>query len=136
MWCKPLFSAKSCASFGVFVRRSRSRIRACIQSASDILRNSFVHNLDGVHQYKIQYASDILRNSFVHNLDGVHQHKSRGDATELLVPALIWRWPNILTRKYISSHKNNCQKIEPAHFVITKRDFILSHSCFCEKYSS
>ena len=34
-----------------------------------------------------------------------------------------------------TSHKNNCQKILPAHSMITKRDFILRGSCFCEKYS-
>ena len=34
-----------------------------------------------------------------------------------------------------SSHKNNCQKIYPVHFVITKRDSILRGSCFCEKYT-
>ena len=34
-----------------------------------------------------------------------------------------------------TSHKNNCQKIQPAQFVITKRDFILRRSFFCEKYS-
>ena len=36
---------------------------------------------------------------------------------------------------YTTSHKNNCQKIQPAHTVITKRDFILRGSCFFEKYS-
>ena len=31
-------------------------------------------------------------------------------------------------------HKNNCQKILPAQSMITKRDFILRGSRFCEKY--
>ena len=33
-----------------------------------------------------------------------------------------------------SGHKNNCQKIQPAHAMITKRDFTLRGSCFCEEY--
>ena len=36
----------------------------------------------------------------------------------------------------IYSHRNDdCQKILPAHFLITKRDFILRGSWFFEKYS-
>ena len=35
---------------------------------------------------------------------------------------------------YCNGRKNNCQKIQPAHSKITKRDFILRGSCFCEKY--
>ena len=35
---------------------------------------------------------------------------------------------------YHTYHKNNCQKIWPEHFVITKRNSILRASCFCEKY--
>ena len=31
--------------------------------------------------------------------------------------------------------KNICYKILPAHFIITKRGFILYDRCFCEKYS-
>ena len=34
-----------------------------------------------------------------------------------------------------SSRKNNCQKIQSAHSMITKRDSILSGSCFCKEYS-
>ena len=32
---------------------------------------------------------------------------------------------------FYSCHKNNCQKIQPAHYMITKRDFILRGNCFC-----
>ena len=35
-----------------------------------------------------------------------------------------------------TSHKNNCQKKQPAHFVITKRDSILRGSCFCDNYNT
>ena len=35
---------------------------------------------------------------------------------------------------YYSHRKNNCQKIQPAHFMITKRYFILRGSCFCDDY--
>ena len=35
----------------------------------------------------------------------------------------------------LSRHKNNCQKIYPAFSVMTKRDFILRGTCFCEKYT-
>ena len=31
--------------------------------------------------------------------------------------------------------KNKCQKILPAHSVITKRDFILRNRYFCKKYT-
>ena len=34
-----------------------------------------------------------------------------------------------------SRRKNNRQKILPAHFMITKRDFILRGSYFCEQYN-
>ena len=40
-----------------------------------------------------------------------------------------------LTGRY-SRHKSNCQKINPAHFMITKRVFSLRGSCFCEKYNT
>ena len=42
---------------------------------------------------------------------------------------------NILNN-YYSRRKNNCQKIQPAHSMITKRDFILHGICFCEQYIS
>ena len=35
-----------------------------------------------------------------------------------------------------SRRKNNCQKILPAHSMITKHDFILRGSCFWETYSN
>ena len=33
-----------------------------------------------------------------------------------------------------SHRKNGCQKICPAHFMISKRSIIMHGSCFCEKY--
>ena len=36
---------------------------------------------------------------------------------------------------HYSRRKNNCRKIQPAQFMITKRDFISRGRCFCEKYS-
>ena len=41
---------------------------------------------------------------------------------------------NINTPYNYTSHKNNCQKIQPAHFIVTKRVFILRGNCFYEKY--
>ena len=41
------------------------------------------------------------------------------------------KWDSI---DYHSRHKNICQKIQPAHSMITKRDCISRGSCFCEKY--
>ena len=35
-----------------------------------------------------------------------------------------------------TSHKNNCQKIQPAQAKITKREFILRGSCFCETFNT
>ena len=37
--------------------------------------------------------------------------------------------------RHYTSRKINCQNIKPAHFVITKRDFILRSSCLCTKYT-
>ena len=36
--------------------------------------------------------------------------------------------------KICAFRKNNCQKIQPAHSMVTKRVFILRGSYFCEKY--
>ena len=41
---------------------------------------------------------------------------------------------NYINILYYSRRKNNCQKVLPTHSMITKRDFILRGSCFCEKY--
>ena len=41
----------------------------------------------------------------------------------------------VYVKSDISRRKNNYRKIYSAHYMITKRDFILCGSCFCEKYS-
>ena len=38
-------------------------------------------------------------------------------------------------KSYYSCGKNICQKIQPAHTMITKRDFILRGNYLCEKYN-
>ena len=48
---------------------------------------------------------------------------------------IIWYTLMHCTTAYNSHRKNNCQKIKPAQYMITKRDFILRGSYFCEKCS-
>ena len=48
---------------------------------------------------------------------------------------LMWCSAPFFTTFDQLSDKNNCQKISPAHSVITKCDLILWGSYFCEKYN-
>ena len=93
----------------------------------------YTHNTRSAHTHNANVHTGTRTNSrsHTHNINNIiytHIHY-----TCTYTRACTCAYIHIVTYNY-TSHKNNCQKIQPAHSMITKRDSISRGSCFCEKY--
>ena len=81
-----------------------------------------------VQTHNLTHTIQIILYTHIYNTYYIHIHY-----TCTHTRACTCAYIHIVTYNY-TSHKNNCQKIKPAHSMITKRDSISRGSRFCVKY--
>ena len=84
------------------------------------------------HLFVVQV--DILQQVLIRML--VKRYKKSGLSRKMqrMVVTVVGDEVMTLPSTGIVDTKTTARKIHPAHTMITKRDFILCSSCFCEKY--